>query len=46
MARSTTTRTSIPMGNYVTEVGNYVIVTPVKVGNYVIADTMRDHLWS
>jgi hypothetical protein len=38
MARSTTTRTPVPMGNYVIAVGNYVIVTPSELGNYVIAD--------
>jgi hypothetical protein len=30
----------IPMGNYVIAgVGNYVIVNPSNLGNYVIADT-------
>jgi hypothetical protein len=28
----------IPMGNYVIEVGNYMIATPSQVGNYLIAD--------
>jgi hypothetical protein len=27
------------MGNYVIEVGNYVIVNPSELGNYKIADT-------
>jgi hypothetical protein len=27
------------MGNYVIEVGNYVIVKPSNLGNYVIVDT-------
>jgi len=26
------------MGNYVIEVGNYVIVSPSELGNYKIAD--------
>jgi len=31
----------IPMGNYVIAgVGNYVIVNPSNLGNYVIADTL------
>jgi hypothetical protein len=30
----------VPMGNYVIAwVGNYVIVNPSNLGNYVIADT-------
>ena len=29
----------VPMGNYVIGVGNYVIVSPSDLGNYVIADT-------
>ena len=29
---------AIPMGNYVIGVGNYVIATPSKLGNYKIAD--------
>jgi len=33
----------IPMGNYVIEVGNYVIVSPSKLGNYVSADTGSGH---
>ena len=28
------------MGNYVSEVGNYVIVSPSELGNYVSADTL------
>ena len=31
---------AIPMGNYVIGVGNYVIATPSKLGNYVSADTI------
>jgi len=31
---------SIPMGNYVIGVGNYVIVSPSELGNYMIADTV------
>jgi hypothetical protein len=27
------------MGNYVIGVGNYVIVSPSELGNYMIADT-------
>jgi hypothetical protein len=27
------------MGNYVIAVGNYVIVSPSELGNYMIADT-------
>jgi hypothetical protein len=27
------------MGNYVIEVGNYVIVSPSQLGNYKIADS-------
>ena len=27
------------MGNYVSEVGNYVIATPSDLGNYMSADT-------
>ena len=30
---------AVPMGNYVIEVGNYVIATPSELGNYKIADT-------
>jgi hypothetical protein len=30
---------AIPMGNYVIGVGNYVIVNPSELGNYMIADT-------
>ena len=30
---------AIPMGNYVTAVGNYVIVSPSELGNYMIADS-------
>ena len=31
----------VPMGNYVIAgVGNYVIVNPSNLGNYVIADTI------
>jgi hypothetical protein len=30
---------ALPMGNYVIEVGNYVIVNPSDLGNYVSADT-------
>jgi hypothetical protein len=30
---------AIPMGNYVIGVGNYVIVSPSELGNYVSADT-------
>jgi len=29
----------IPMGNYVIEVGKYLIVSPSKPGNYVIVHT-------
>jgi hypothetical protein len=29
------------MGNYVIEVGNYVIVNPSELGNYVIADSRQ-----
>ena len=29
---------AIPMGNYVIGVGNYVIATPSKLGNYMSAD--------
>ena len=29
---------AVPMGNYVIEVGNYVIATPSELGNYKIAD--------
>jgi hypothetical protein len=28
------------MGNYVIEVGNYVIATPSELGNYMIADNL------
>jgi hypothetical protein len=31
----------IPMRNYVIGVGNYVIVSPSELGNYVSADTTR-----
>ena len=31
---------AVPMGNYVIEVGNYVIVTRSEVGNYVSADML------
>lgn len=35
---------AIPMGNYVIEVGNYVIVSPSELGNYKIVDSDRaDH---
>jgi hypothetical protein len=30
---------AVPMGNYVIGVGNYVIVSPSKLGNYLIADS-------
>jgi hypothetical protein len=30
---------AVPMGNYVIGVGNYVIVSPSELGNYMIADT-------
>jgi hypothetical protein len=30
---------AIPMGNYVSEVRNYVSVSPSDLGNYVSADT-------
>ena len=30
---------AVPMGNYVIEVGNYVIATPSELGNYVSADS-------
>jgi hypothetical protein len=29
---------AVPMGNYVTAVRNYVIVSPSELGNYKIAD--------
>jgi hypothetical protein len=29
----------IPMGNYVIEAGNYMIVNPSELGNYKIADS-------
>ena len=29
---------AVPMGNYVIEVGNYVIASPSELGNYMIAD--------
>jgi hypothetical protein len=29
----------IPMGNYVSEVGNYLSANPSDLGNYVSADT-------
>ena len=31
---------AVPMGNYVIEVGNYVIATPSELGNYMSADTL------
>ena len=31
---------AIPMGNYVIGVGNYVIATPSKLGNYMSADNL------
>jgi hypothetical protein len=34
---------AIPMGNYVIEVGNYVIATPSELGNYKIADSQDRH---
>ena len=37
---------AIPMGNYVIEVGNYVIVSPSELGNYKIADNVRSHVVS
>jgi hypothetical protein len=30
----------IPMGNYVSEVGNYLSARPSDLGNYVSADTL------
>jgi len=33
---------AVPMGNYVSEVGNYVIATPSDLGNYMSAD-IRAH---
>ena len=33
---------AVPMGNYVIEVGNYVIATPSELGNYKIADTQEE----
>jgi hypothetical protein len=32
------------MGNYVIEVGKYVIVKPSQLGNYKIADTLAADL--
>ena len=32
----------IPMGNYVSEVGNYLSARPSDLGNYVSADTQPD----
>jgi hypothetical protein len=29
---------AVPMGNYVIEVGNYVIANPSELGNYMSAD--------
>ena len=29
---------AVPMGNYVIAVGNYVIVSPSELGNYMSAD--------
>jgi hypothetical protein len=29
---------TLPMGNYVIEVRNYVIISPSELGNYVSAD--------
>ena len=39
---------AIPLGNYVSAVGNYVSVSPSELGNYVSADTqdMVDHSFS
>jgi hypothetical protein len=31
---------AVPMGNYVIGVGNYVIVSPSELGNYMIADKL------
>jgi hypothetical protein len=31
------------MGNYVIAVGNYLIVSPSELGNYMIADTQNTH---
>jgi hypothetical protein len=33
---------AVPMGNYVIAVGNYVIVNPSELGNYMIADIVRN----
>jgi hypothetical protein len=33
------------MGNYVIGVGNYVIVSPLQLGNYKIADNQITALW-
>jgi hypothetical protein len=30
---------AVPLGNYVIGVGNYVIASPSKLGNYLSADT-------
>ena len=35
---------AVPMGNYVIEVGNYVIVSPSQLGNYMSADKQGGHL--
>ena len=32
---------AVPMGKYVSEVGNYVIATPSDLGNYMSADTLE-----
>jgi hypothetical protein len=31
---------AVPRGNYVIEVGKYVIVSPSELGNYMIADKL------
>ena len=31
------------MGNYVIAVGNYLIVSPSGLGNYKIADSLREY---
>ena len=33
---------AVPMGNYVIAVGNYVIVSPSELGNYMSADTEHE----
>jgi hypothetical protein len=33
---------ALPIGNYVIEAGNYVIVSPSELGNYVSADSQRE----